>query len=303
MADSKGYRVITYDGLKYFGYDDKGKRVEKTLSWRDLAGMDDQTRSQFYKSAGMTTDEGNQLNALLAKNNNITWVPTRPSWEDWPFGSGVHGGRRWGDPGYAQLSDQLLAQTAGHGAQAQQQQEIAGLKPPDPSAAAGAAAKPQVPAGIAVSPQSMQNWTYNYAVPLMNAYNSQVQGDMKTLQGGINAITGATAGPGVQNFAEPNLQLLGDLRSQAGQAALVNQMLGPTLQALGSIATQGFQQQMVKQAAGAGEATFQQYLNQSPAAQQIMQQAGVGNAALQSMLPALLGGSTQPIQGVNPPTG
>jgi len=301
MAD-QGYRVITYDGLKYFGYDDKGKRVEKTLSWRDLASMDDQTRAKFYQSAGMTADEGNQLNALLQKNKNITWVPTRPAWEDWPFGSGVHGGRRWVDPGYSALSDQLLKQTAG-GQQSSAQQAIASLTPPKPADPAAAAAPPVMNPGLAVSPQALQNWTQNYAMPLFGQYNKQVQGDMANLQGGINAIVGATAGPGVQSFAQPNLQLLGDLRSQAGQAAMVNQMLGPTLQALGQVATQGFQQEMVKEAAGAGQATFQQYLNQSPAAQQIMNQAGVGNAALTSLLPSLLGGSSQPIAGVTPPTG
>src|SRR5215469_9012023 len=253
-----GGNVIAFDGLH--------TTDGKVISWQDIGFMSPEEKTYlFTHSAGMSTDQAKQLSDLLAKNKNIAW-------RDTSGGSDWNAAKTWVDPGYQQLSDELRVQ------------KEAGM-PATPTTN-------QIPSSLAVSPAALKSWTQNYAMPLMQQYNQQVQGDMSSLMHGIGAINAATKGAST-NFTEPDPRILGMMQSEAGQAALANQMMGPTLNALTGVVGQNFQQEMLKEAAGAGMGTFLQYAGQSPAAQQILNQAGVGGLGSSSLINAIMAGQQQ----------
>jgi hypothetical protein len=188
--------------------------------------------------AGMSKDEQTALGGLLEKNKNITWQWGQSSPSDVqhqqlnPFAEGFGEQKKWADPGYGALSDQLMKEWQAKQPASAGDNTIAGLQAAD--AAAKAAADKNKPAAAptvdpnkvypAYSKQELQEYTQDYVMPIQRQMANMIQGDMSQWQGAINNIASATGQQNspitklmAANASEqaPLYKLLGNVTNQA----------------------------------------------------------------------------------------
>lgn len=270
MAD-----VISIQGIQ--------KQDGSVVSWRDFASMSPAQQRAVMTAAGLTAQEGQQLQADLARNRNITWVDKpgpslTPAQQqqmnqqqglspDTPWQPQIQ--QEWVDPAYGQLAAQVQGEAAAAKRQKQLAQESGvGTDPP-------AAATTNAPGQQTVGGQQILDYYNNIMAPAMANYQHMVQGDMAQWGDMIGKIQGATKGADV-NFSNPNLQTYGQLMQMAGTQQLLNQAFTPAFNQLAQMYSQNTQINAANELQGAKFLNFMQAVQSSPQLQAFANAYGLG---------------------------